>query len=307
MNMIAHYGIRLLIIFTLSLITVTGCSSISSETPGAVQPVIRGDSLAIMGVVDPQKPITNHVVQNGEHINVGPGGGATITFSDTSTIFLQAGAEAIVSLQQSQPSLVNLLKGTVRAQGAAKSFAVQTSDAMLMPSARDTIFTVYNTASRKSVEVTNGAVEVRGASGAQLKVTAGNNINLTNQPTAVPSAPEPTVAPTTMPITAPQATVAPTLAPTVAPQATNTPAPAPTSVPEATVAPTQAPAAPAAPVATTNDNGVSLRSGPNTNTTIIVSLQQDTQVSVLGEENDWTHVRLADGREGWIFTRFLMH
>ena len=45
---------------------------------------------------------------------------------------------------------------------------------------------------------------------------------------------------------------------------------------------------------------LNLRRGASTEYKIIGSVTDDQPVTVLGSENGWTHVRLEDGREGWI-------
>lgn len=45
---------------------------------------------------------------------------------------------------------------------------------------------------------------------------------------------------------------------------------------------------------------LNLRRGASTEYKIIGSVTSHTPVTVLGSENGWTHVRLEDGREGWI-------
>ena len=45
---------------------------------------------------------------------------------------------------------------------------------------------------------------------------------------------------------------------------------------------------------------LNLRRGASTEYKIIGSVSSDQPVTVLGSENGWTHVRLEDGREGWI-------
>ena len=45
---------------------------------------------------------------------------------------------------------------------------------------------------------------------------------------------------------------------------------------------------------------LNLRRGASTEYKIIGSVTRDQPVTVLGSEDGWTHVRLEDGREGWI-------
>lgn len=45
---------------------------------------------------------------------------------------------------------------------------------------------------------------------------------------------------------------------------------------------------------------LNLRRGASTEYKIIGSVSSHQPVSVLGSENGWTHVRLEDGRQGWI-------
>ncbi len=50
-----------------------------------------------------------------------------------------------------------------------------------------------------------------------------------------------------------------------------------------------------------NNTSVNLRSGPTTKTNnILATVPKDTPVVVLSQQGTWNHVRLPDGREGWI-------
>lgn len=67
---------------------------------------------------------------------------------------------------------------------------------------------------------------------------------------------------------------------------------------------TLAPAA-AECIGTVTGSGVNVRAGPGTEYAILTQLEISTQVTVIGVEDGWARVRLADGREGFISTRFV--
>ncbi|NCT11288.1 MAG: SH3 domain-containing protein, partial [Rhodobacterales bacterium] len=51
---------------------------------------------------------------------------------------------------------------------------------------------------------------------------------------------------------------------------------------------------------------VNMRSGPGTNHAVVVTLDQNTEVEVLGAEADWLRVIVpATGTVGWIAARLL--
>lgn len=58
-------------------------------------------------------------------------------------------------------------------------------------------------------------------------------------------------------------------------------------------------------IGTVTGTGVNVRAGPGTHYAIIAQLDMGTQVTVLGVEDGWARVRLADGREGYISTQFV--
>jgi uncharacterized protein YgiM (DUF1202 family) len=102
----------------------------------------------------------------------------------------------------------------------------------------------------------------------------------------------PTVAP---------ATPTPTPAPTALPTPSATPSPSPTSTP----VPTPTPVAwqPTHRVVATTP--VNLRAGPSTTTAIVTTLAPATVVAFLGDQQPapdavWMHVRIEDGRDGWV-------
>lgn len=64
-------------------------------------------------------------------------------------------------------------------------------------------------------------------------------------------------------------------------------------------------AAPAMCTGTVTGSGVNVRAGPGTQYSILTQLEMGTQVTVLGVEEGWARVRLADGREGYISTQFV--
>jgi SH3 domain protein len=55
-----------------------------------------------------------------------------------------------------------------------------------------------------------------------------------------------------------------------------------------------------------NDNmKVTMRTGPATDRKIIALLSVGQDVEILKAENEWTMVRLHNGKEGWVISRFL--
>jgi len=50
---------------------------------------------------------------------------------------------------------------------------------------------------------------------------------------------------------------------------------------------------------------ITLRTGPGSDRKIIAMLKSDEAVDVLETENNWSRVKLANGKEGWAITRFL--
>lgn len=54
------------------------------------------------------------------------------------------------------------------------------------------------------------------------------------------------------------------------------------------------------PARGTASGGVNVRSGPSTANTIVTTMSAGTTYTVLGSENGWVHVRLADGTTGWV-------
>lgn len=50
---------------------------------------------------------------------------------------------------------------------------------------------------------------------------------------------------------------------------------------------------------------VTMRTGPATDRKIIALLGVGQEVEFLKSENDWTLVRLSNGKEGWVISRFL--
>ncbi len=50
---------------------------------------------------------------------------------------------------------------------------------------------------------------------------------------------------------------------------------------------------------------ITLRTGKSLQNKIVAMLDSGQRVNVLASEGDWSLVRLADGKEGWVLTRFL--
>lgn len=58
-------------------------------------------------------------------------------------------------------------------------------------------------------------------------------------------------------------------------------------------------------VGTVTGSGVNVRAGPGTDFAVLTQVEMGTRVTVLGLEDGWARVRLPDGREGYISTRFV--
>jgi hypothetical protein len=52
-------------------------------------------------------------------------------------------------------------------------------------------------------------------------------------------------------------------------------------------------------------HGANVRSGPSTTGAVIASVTRGAEVSALEQQGKWTHIRLADQRDGWVFSEFL--
>lgn len=50
---------------------------------------------------------------------------------------------------------------------------------------------------------------------------------------------------------------------------------------------------------------ITLRTGPGVDRKIIAMLQSDQVVEVISMDPEWSQVKLPDGREGWVVSRFL--
>jgi len=50
---------------------------------------------------------------------------------------------------------------------------------------------------------------------------------------------------------------------------------------------------------------ITLRSGPGTDHRVLAMLKTGNRVEIITTEGDWTQVRLENGKEGWILSRFL--
>ncbi len=75
------------------------------------------------------------------------------------------------------------------------------------------------------------------------------------------------------------------------------------SQPSLTAAPPPPPAASPAPQRTAQVKwaNVNLREGPGMNFKVVDNIKKGTSLSVLEEKGDWFHIRLADGKEAWLF------
>lgn len=50
---------------------------------------------------------------------------------------------------------------------------------------------------------------------------------------------------------------------------------------------------------------ITMRTGPTTENKIIAMLKTGHSAEIIEEGQDWSRVRIADGKEGWVLTRFL--
>jgi uncharacterized protein YraI len=85
-----------------------------------------------------------------------------------------------------------------------------------------------------------------------------------------------------------------------------TPQPTPTP-PQAAPTPTVVTAPTHTPSARVNYEFLNIRSGPGITYTLLISLQQNAPLSLLGrnDDNTWVRIRLPDGREGWAYSQYL--
>ncbi|MCB0168674.1 MAG: SH3 domain-containing protein [Anaerolineae bacterium] len=145
----------------------------------------------------------------------------------------------------------------------------------------------------------------------------------TSTSTAVPPTPSPTVTvpPTPSSTSTPAPTVTPTPPPTLTDTSTplptdtstatatvpSTPTPSPSAVVIATTVPPNSPtpvtkATPAQLIGIVNGSRVNVRSQPDISSSVVVSLPQGTEVSIIDQSsaNGWWQVRTLNGQEGWI-------
>jgi len=52
---------------------------------------------------------------------------------------------------------------------------------------------------------------------------------------------------------------------------------------------------------------ITLRTGPRTDHKILAMIKSGQEVEALQTDNDWTQVKLLNGMEGWVLTRFLTY
>jgi uncharacterized protein YgiM (DUF1202 family) len=81
--------------------------------------------------------------------------------------------------------------------------------------------------------------------------------------------------------------------------------PVPTAPPEA--APPPPPVAEEAVIGTVqvNASALNVRSEPSTDAEVLAQVKRGTRLDVLAADESWTRVRLADGRKGWVASRFV--
>ena len=132
-----------------------------------------------------------------------------------------------------------------------------------------------------------------GLSGAGAAVTGQVALpTLTPSLTPLPTA-TPTLAPTYTATLAPTATETPTITPSITPTLSQTPLPTATPIYALVNAPEEY-------------GGAIMRDGPSFNNSYLVSISNGTLIEILsvkpteGDKVLWHHVRLPDGREGWM-------
>ena len=57
----------------------------------------------------------------------------------------------------------------------------------------------------------------------------------------------------------------------------------------------------------TDHFNITLRAEPLKEAPVITLLKNGTKINVLEENEDWVHVKIEDGKEGWILKRYLSH
>lgn len=77
----------------------------------------------------------------------------------------------------------------------------------------------------------------------------------------------------------------------------------PPVVSEATVA--QPAASPPPPTATVTGSSLNVREQPTTNAPVVARARRGERLPILAEQGTWLRVRLADGREGWVSSRYV--
>lgn len=154
----------------------------------------------------------------------------------------------------------------------------------------------------RAAQLTLSATTLVQAAAAAGVVTPGEIDKLLPAPTEPPAL---TVQP--LATSQPTATPPPPSSPTITPAPTQTGVPAQTTVPTVTLPPASPttdtiiqPTVEAGVI--TVDSAVNVRKGPGTEFEIIAVVQPGTPVLMLGKSQagDWRHIRLPDGRAGWI-------
>ena len=120
---------------------------------------------------------------------------------------------------------------------------------------------------------------------------------------AATNTPRPSATATPLPTSAPTNTPLPTAIPTII----QTPTPAPTAAPTATPTPAER------EVFVNSDNGLNLRSGPSSTTTVLRTLDPGSRLIAIGAASSpdasgtaWQNVRTDDGQSGWVAVQFLI-
>jgi len=84
--------------------------------------------------------------------------------------------------------------------------------------------------------------------------------------------------------------------------------PAPVSAPATPAPPPQSASRPVEQSARTvyvTASALNVREAPSTGAEVVTQLKKDAQLTVVGSDEAWLQVRLADGRTGWVAERFV--
>jgi uncharacterized protein YgiM (DUF1202 family) len=58
-------------------------------------------------------------------------------------------------------------------------------------------------------------------------------------------------------------------------------------------------------MATVTGSSLNVRSDPTTRSAVVARVKRGEQLPILGEDGAWLRIRLGDGREGWVHSRYV--